>query len=206
MEIIDLGGQSNTFYKISNRTHTGHTKIKKKKKKYRIEEQEEFEDDGSEEDQTWEKIITKTKIKIIKGKKSRGKKVFVSEDEYEEVESEEEEEDEIPGVYSLYLSNELGMVHRTPKPAVCMTWNGNKFKTFDGLIYNRNLHCSHTLVQDYVDGSFSVILRACPPVTDPLCTNALEIFLQTMRYTFDTDGKANFPFLESLLCSFVINF
>lgn len=185
MEIIDLGGSSNTFYKTQNQSvMSGHSKRKKKVKQYI-----KHEDDGEEEDgESYEKIITQTKIKIKKGKKKgKGKgKAYYEEEE----ESEDDYEDmEMPGIYSLYLSNDVNFKIRTPKPAICMTWNGNKIKTFDGIMYDSNLYCSHTLIQDYVDGSFSVILRSCPFDAEGHCSNAIEVFLQDLRYTFDNDGK-----------------
>lgn len=185
MEIIDLGGSSKTFYSAQDQSMmSGHSSRKKKVKQY-VEQEDEEED----EDESYEKIITQTKIKIKKGKKSKGKgkgKTYYEEEE----ESEDDYENmEIPGIYSLYLSNDVNFKIRTPKPAICMTWNGNKVKTFDGLMYDSNLYCSHVLVQDYVDGSFSVILRSCPFDAEIFCSSALEIFLQDLRYTFDNEGK-----------------
>lgn len=180
MEVIPLGGSSKTFYKTMDQTvKTGN--VKKKKKVY-------YNTGGDDEEGSWEKVITKTKIKIKKGKKSKGKSSY-----YETEEDEDGEEIQIPGVYSMYMSNDVDVTYRTPKPAVCMTWNGNKIKTFDGLIYTSNLYCSHTLVQDYLDGSFSIILRACPYGEEYIeCTYALEIFLQSLRYTFDIFGETLF--------------
>lgn len=180
-----MGGTSKTFYSAQDQSMmSGHSSRKKKVKQF-IEHEAEEED----EDESYEKIITQTKIKIKKGKKSKGKgkgKAYYEEEE----ESEDEYENmEIPGIYSLYLSNDVNFKIRTPKPAICMTWNGNKVKTFDGLMYDSNLYCSHILVQDYVDGSFSVILRSCPFNAEISCSNALEIFLQDLRYTFDIDGR-----------------
>lgn len=178
MEIIPLGGTSKTFYKTMDQTVKTGT-IKKKKKVY-------YNTGG--EDEEGSIIITKTKIKIKKGKKNKGKLSY-----YETEEDEDGEEIQMPGVYSMYMSNDVDVTYRTPKPAVCMTWNGNKIKTFDGLIYTSSLYCSHTLVQDYLDGSFSIILRACPYGDEYIdCTYALEIFLQSLRYTFDIFGEAIF--------------
>lgn len=183
MEIIDLGGTSKTFYSAQDQSMMSGRSSRKKKVKKIIQHEAEDED----EDESYEKIITQTKIKIKKGKKGKGKgKAYYEEEE----ESEDEYEDmEIPGIYSLYLSNDVNFKIRTPKPAICMTWNGNKVKTFDGLMYDSNLYCSHILVQDFVDGSFSVILRSCPFDAETLCSNALEVFLQDLRYTFDIDGR-----------------
>lgn len=186
MEIIDLGGTSKTFYSAQDQSMMSGSHSSRKKKVKKVIEQEAEEED---EDESYEKIITQTKIKIKKGKKSKGKgkgKAYYEEEE----ESEDDYENmEIPGIYSLYLSSDVNFKIRTPKPAICMTWNGNKVKTFDGLMYDSNLYCSHILVQDYVDGSFSVILRSCPFDADILCSNGLEIFLQDLRYTFDIEGK-----------------
>lgn len=183
MEVSLIGGTSQTFFKSSNQTiKSGGHKIKKKKKII-------YDQGGDEEDESWEKIITQTKIKIKKGKKSKPKGTEV--EYYESGESDEQGNVDIPGCYSMYMSNQLDITFRTPKPAMCMTWNGNKVKTFDGVMYNASLHCSHTLVQDYVDGSFSVILRACPfsSTNGGVCPYALEIFLQSLQYTFDLDSK-----------------
>lgn len=186
MEIIDLGGTSKTFYSAQDQSMmAGHSSKRKKKKKIVMHEAEEEEE---EEGESYEKIITQTKIKIKKKGKSKGKGKGYYEEEYEEYEDEFENM-EIPGIYSLYLSSDVNYKIRTPKPAICMTWNGNKVKTFDGLMYDSNLYCSHILVQDYVDGSFSVILRSCPFEADISCSNALEVFLQDLRYTFDNEGR-----------------
>lgn len=100
-----------------------------------------------------------------------------------------EEEDEhffeTPGVYSMYMSQDLEIKHRAPKPAICMLWNGNKIKTFDGVTFTHELFCSHVLVQDYRDGTFNVILRSCPYGSTQPCPHALEIFIQTEQFTFE---------------------
>lgn len=101
---------------------------------------------------------------------------------------EDEEFFEAPGVYSLYITQDLEVTFRTPKPAVCMTWNGNKMKTFDGVTYSHDLICSHTLLQDYVDGTFNIILRACPFDSVQPCPHALEVFMQSEQYTFEDGG------------------
>lgn len=80
------------------------------------------------------------------------------------------------------------MTDRTPKPSVCMTWNGNKIKTFDGVIYSHELICSHTLVQDIVDGTFSIVLRSCPVDAIQPCPHALEVFMQNDQFTFEIDS------------------
>lgn len=181
MEVIQIGDSQQTLFNAANQTSYGLRKKIKKKKFHNIDSY----DDGDEDDEDiYEEVITKTKTRIIKGKKKKKHGGF-----YEEEEEEEEEFEQMPGTYSLYLTNEVDVVMRTPKPAVCMTWNGNKVKTFDGLIYNRNLHCSHTLVQDYIDGSFSIVLRACTYDEPAQCSYALEIFMQQNQYTvLNKDG------------------
>jgi von Willebrand factor len=103
---------------------------------------------------------------------------------------EDEEFFEAPGVYSLYTSEDLEVTYKIPRPKTCMTWNGNKIKTFDGVQFTHELICSHTLVQD-IDGTFSIILRACPYESIQPCAHALEIFTQSERFTFEksVDGR-----------------
>lgn len=198
MEIIPLGGTSKTFYQSMNNSSVMKSgSVKKTKKKKKVYYQTGGQDEEGEEDESWEKIITKTKIKIKKGKKkSKPKKMGYYETEEEEEEYEDMEDVQMPGVYSMYMTNDLDVTYRTPKPAICMTWNGNKVKTFDGLTYTSSMYCSHTLVQDYLDGSFSIILRTCPyGSNDSECSYALEIFLQSLRYTFDIFGKRQICFI-----------
>lgn len=86
------------------------------------------------------------------------------------------------------MIQDLEVTYKTPKPSVCMTWNGNKIKTFDGVTYSHELICSHTMVQDIVDGTFSIILRSCPYESIQPCPHALEIFMQNEQFTFESDG------------------
>ncbi|XP_059615285.1 hemocytin [Phlebotomus argentipes] len=107
---------------------------------------------------------------------------------------------QLPGVYNLYISNEVGIVYRQPKPSICMTWNGNKVKTFDGLIYSSPLFCAHTLIHDQVDGSFSVIVRSCPMGSPQPCSHSLVVFLLNMMYTFENvNGSVRFSSPKSVL-------
>lgn len=150
-----------------------------------------------DDEQIWREIVEKIRIMISEGesrKRIGGHSVLDSEidDNYENL--------ILPGVYSLYLQSNVDVVMRTPKPAICMTW-GNKFKTFDGLMYNADLYCSHTLVQDIAEGSFSIILRTCPYTDDSYgggglttidtnvkkCTDALVVISQNTQYTFEND-------------------
>jgi hypothetical protein len=86
------------------------------------------------------------------------------------------------------MVQELDVTYKTPKPSVCMTWNGNKIKTFDGVTYSHELICSHTLVQDIVDATFSVVLRSCSFDATQPCPHALEIFMQNEQFTFEIDS------------------
>lgn len=147
---------------------------------------------GDEEDsgETYKKIITKTEIVVTKKKKKTQEDEY--ENEYEEEyydeeygENEEYREMHEMGVHMLYASNDVMIKHRVPKPATCTTWNGNKIKTFDGLIYNHNLHCSHTLLQDRVDGTFGVVLRACSSSYKEPCSYAIDIMLSDTKYKLE---------------------
>ena len=191
MEVVQGGATMQTYYKTMNRTisssGSSSSTVKKRRKKIR-----KYQVEGDDEDESYEKIITKTKITIKKGKKGKGKS-GEAEYEYEEYEDGGEagnaEYMQMSGVYSMYLSSDVSVKYRTPKPASCMTWNGNKVKTFDGLIYTRNLYCSHTLVQDIVDGTFSVVLHSCPGSGDPWCPHGLEIYMQDVKYALKNDSK-----------------
>lgn len=199
MEIIHGKEQSRSFSTVNRTTIMGGSssgtrrRVKKirKKKIHTIEGDEEEEEDGGE---SYEKIITKTKIVVKKGKKKvkKPKKGHSSEEyEYEEYEDEEDGENNAYdgmsaiGVQSLYISSGLVVTHRVPKPATCTTWNGNKVKTFDGLIYNHNLYCSHTLLQDRIDGSFSVVLRACSSSYKEPCSHAIDIMISNVKYKLE---------------------
>lgn len=105
----------------------------------------------------------------------------------------------IPGIYSMYISSDVEMTLRQPKKGICMTWNGNKVKTFDGLIYTSSLYCSHTLFHDKVNGLFSVILRNCP-YGEVNCNPALVVFLSNIKYTFENDkGTIKFYTIKAQL-------
>lgn len=204
IELIEDGGTSQTFYKSFNQTFSSGSsgqRIKKIKKKIK---QKEYEIDDSNDEDGYEKVITKTEIKIVKKKKTGGKGRYqVAEgDEYEYEEIEEESGGGgaaayqiFSGAYSLYLSGDVNIKHRTPKSATCMSWNGNKFKTFDGLLYNQPIYCAHTLVQDMIDGTFSVVLKACSidAALGANCPFGLDVYLQNIKYSFDIKSRFLFP-------------
>lgn len=184
--MISTGGSSHTFTNVSEHT-SGKSSTKKTKKRVWKQDEDEDEDEG------FKKIITKVTI-IKKGRKKvkKGRYVEVDENGDEVFEGADQE----AGVFVMYESKEMDIRHRIPKPAVCMTWNGNKVKTFDGVTYTSNLYCAHTLVQDSIDGSFSVILRSCPYNSDDqidgLCKSpALVLFLQSVRYSFEVLGNCS---------------
>lgn len=103
-----------------------------------------------------------------------------------------------PGVFSMYYTQGIDMT-RKPNKGVCMTWNGNKVKTFDGMIYSASLFCSHTLFHDKIDGLFSVILRNCP-YGDTFCNAALIVYLNNVKYTFENDnGQIKFYTVKAQL-------
>lgn len=130
-------------------------------------------EEESEEEEIEEIVVTKKKVK--KPKKTQ---TF-----YDEI-------GEIDGVDVFYSVQGGINVFITPKPTMCITFNGNKVKTFDGLIYNYELYCSHTLLQDFIDGTFKIVLRSCPYGSPQPCPHALEIFLQSDQYTIEkVDGR-----------------
>lgn len=188
VQVIQGNATSHTFYKPYNRTISSSsgkrtTKIRKVKKTKKTGV-DDYDDDGS-----YEKVITKTEIKIRKKKRKKSK--ANDSEEYEEYEVEEEGENAssemlFGATYSMYMVSDVAVKHQTPKSAACMTWCGNKVKTFDGLTYSHNLHCAHTLVQDIRDGSFSVVLKACAEdVAAEQCTFALQLFVGNVGYTLE---------------------
>lgn len=197
MEVISGGGMSQSSYKAHameenySKSSNASAKLKNRKKI-----QHQYDEDYDEEDESYEKIITKTKIKIKtgrKGKRRGGKRRGGESEDDEEFEKEEEESfakrARKVGVYSLYVSGNVTVLHRIPKPASCYTWNGNKVKTFDGLVYTRKLHCSHVLVQDRIDGTFSIILRSCEKGAKQPCPHAIDILLLNDKYSIENKGK-----------------
>lgn len=210
MEVIHGREQSHSFSTVNRTTIMGGSsssgsrrrvkKVRRKKKLNTIEGDEEEEEDSGGE--SYEKIITKTKIVVHKGKKvKKPKKTHASaeyeyeeyEDEYDDGENEAYDGMSAIGVQSLYISSGLMVKHRVPKPATCTTWNGNKVKTFDGLIYTHNLHCSHTLLQDRIDGSFSVVLRACSGSHKEPCSHAIDIMISNVMYKLENTSECHPP-------------
>lgn len=196
VEVI-RGDEQSQSYNLVNRTTTlgGSSGGTKKIKKIRRKGKKKVEAEGDyDEDESYEKIIEKTKIIVKKGRKSKkGKEAY--EDEYEEYEDEVADNEayngmQAIGVHSLYISSGLTIKHRVPKPATCTTWNGNKVKTFDGLIYTHSFRCSHTLLQDKIDGTIGIVLRACPSTVAMIaqqqpCPHALEIMMSNTKYILE---------------------
>lgn len=61
-------------------------------------------------------------------------------------------------------------------------------RTFDGLIYNLTLHCSHLLTQDSYNGNFKVVLSACPAGAKQPCPHVLHIVINKRdEYSFLTE-------------------
>lgn len=151
-----------------------------------------------DDDESYEKKIIKTKVIIQKGRGKNRKGYYVSGDDEDEEEEEDENDGEeteeessgmhtirMIGVRKLYVTNTINVMHRVPKSATCVTWNGRKVKTFDGLVYSHDLYCSHMLLQDRVDGAFSIIVRACPYGSKAFCSHALDIILQATKYSVE---------------------
>lgn len=195
MEIV-RGNELSQSYSTLNRTtiiggsaNGGKRRVKKIRKKGR----KSFELEGEGEDSgSYEKIIKTETVIVKKGRKTKkGKGAYTDDAEYEYEEYEDEENEgfngmQAIGVYSLYISSGLTVKHRVPKAATCTTWNGNKVKTFDGLIYTHNLRCSHTLIQDKIDGTFGIVLRACSNTHQQPCPYALEIMMSNTKYILES--------------------
>ena len=196
MEIVRGNELSQSFATLNRTTIMGGGVIggTRRVKKIRKKGHKSFEVEGEDEDSgSYEKIIKTKTIIVKKGRKTKkGKGSYGDDEEYE---YEYEDEDgasegfngmQAIGVYSLYISSGLTVKHRVPKPATCTTWNGNKVKTFDGLIYTHNLRCSHTLIQDKIDGTFGIVLRACSHTNQQPCPHALEIMMSNTKYILES--------------------
>lgn len=204
MQVIH-GPESFRSVNLVNQTsiHSGNATGRRKVKKIRKKGYNAYSVDGDEDDdESYEEIITKTKITVKKrrkSKKSRGQHKPGDEDEeyeeYEDADSEASNQLHAIGVESLYLSSDLTITHRVPKPATCITWNGNKIKTFDGLVFNANMRCSHTLVKDRSDGTFSIVLRACANNIVEPCPHSIEIMMSNTKYIIE--NLSEFLYIQS---------
>ncbi|XP_031619378.1 hemocytin isoform X2 [Contarinia nasturtii] len=199
VEVIRGNELSHSYSTVNRTTIVGgglYGNRTKKVRKIRKKGLKSFEIEGDgEQSGSYEKIIIKNTKTIIvrKGQKKTQSKGAYEGDEYEYEEYEDEDGGsefysgmQAIGVQSLYISSGLTVKHRVPKPATCTTWNGNKVKTFDGLIYTHNLRCSHTLIQDKIDGSFAIVLRACSNSNQAPCPHALEIMMSNTKYILES--------------------
>lgn len=196
MEVIRGNEHSNTYSTVNRTTLvSGSSGGKKRIRKIHKKGHKSHNIEGDDEDgESFEKIITKTKTKIVYKKRQKAKKtkgVESNEYDYEEYEDDDEGYDKmsIIGVQSMYMSSNLTVTHRVPKSATCTTWNGNKIKTFDGLIFTPNLDCTHTMVKDRIDGTFGVFLQACPSNHPQPCPHTLEILMSNNRYVLGSQSK-----------------
>lgn len=197
MEIVRGNELSQSFTTLNRTTMIGGSATggTRRVKKIRKKGRKTFEVEGEGEDSgSYEKIIKTKTVIVKKGRKTKkGKGAYEDGDEYEYEEYEDEDSGsegfngmQAIGVYSLYISSGLMVKHRIPKPATCTTWNGNKVKTFDGLIYTHNLRCSHTLIQDKIDGTFGIVLKACSNTHQEPCPHALEIMMSNTKYILES--------------------
>lgn len=200
MEVIAGGGISNSKFSMKHveESVSGGKSIEiNKKKGSKKKLVKDFSEDYDEEGESFEKVITKTKITIKKGRKkkkgAKGKGTAADDELDEDYEEQGEFSKSVRqvGVHSLYVSGNVTVRHRVPKPAVCHTWNGNKVKTFDGLIYKRNLYCSHVLVTDRKDGTFTVTLRSCARGATQPCPHAIDITMLGTKYSIEQKSELN---------------
>lgn len=94
------------------------TKLQKPGVRNQSASKAEHQEEEESEEEIEEIVVTKKKVK-----KPKKEQTF-----YDEI-------GEIDGVDVFYSVQGGINVFITPKPTMCITFNGNKFKTFDGLIY-----------------------------------------------------------------------
>lgn len=71
-----------------------------------------------------------------------------------------------------------------PKPGTCFTWGGTHYKTFDGKVFSFDSKCSHVLVRDGVDNTFSIVVQNsqnCQQYSEN-CHKVIKIYLQDKQY------------------------
>uniref|UniRef100_A0AAR5QHC1 Hemocytin n=1 Tax=Dendroctonus ponderosae TaxID=77166 RepID=A0AAR5QHC1_DENPD len=87
---------------------------------------------------------------------------------------------------SGYEAMENNFVDLVPKPGSCYAWGGSHYKTFDGKIYSFESRCSHVLLKDAIDNTFSVLIRNHPDCfkgVDPSkCHKVIKVFVQGKEY------------------------
>ncbi|XP_055377167.1 uncharacterized protein LOC129609258 [Condylostylus longicornis] len=98
-----------------------------------------------------------------------------------------------PGTYSWSMSMTAlaGSSKGKSDEGLCFTWNGMNVKTFDGVTYQSQLLCSHTMIEDSVDGTFKIVLRTCQAgVSDDKCNFALLIYWNDFECVIENvDGQ-----------------
>lgn len=84
---------------------------------------------------------------------------------------------------------------KLPEPKVCFTWGGVHYKTFDGKIVSFESECTHILVQDVRDGTFTIATSNSPGCkTGGSCFRIVKIFVQGRQYVLsqNDDGLPEF--------------
>ncbi|KAJ8945046.1 hypothetical protein NQ318_019042 [Aromia moschata] len=73
---------------------------------------------------------------------------------------------------------------KLPSPGSCFHWGSTHYKTFDGKIYSFESKCSHILVRDGVDNTFSIVTKNHEDCYfDPVhCHTVVMIYLQDKEY------------------------
>lgn len=77
---------------------------------------------------------------------------------------------------------------KLPESGSCFTWSGSHYKTFDGKIYSFDSKCSHTLVRDSLDNTFSIIVLNKCSTSDNYCHRIIRIYLQDKEYILKQAG------------------
>ncbi|KAJ8974052.1 hypothetical protein NQ317_002298, partial [Molorchus minor] len=92
---------------------------------------------------------------------------------------------------------------KLPKPGTCFHWGGTHYKTFDGKVYSFESKCSHILVRDAVDDTFSIVTQNHEDCYfNPIyCHKLVKIYLQDKQYFLkrSPDGQPIFASTKKTL-------
>lgn len=73
---------------------------------------------------------------------------------------------------------------KLPQPGICFAWGGTHYKTFDGKVFSFDSKCSHVLLRDSIDNTFSIVVQNSPSCYEngTNCHKILKIYLDDKKY------------------------
>lgn len=79
---------------------------------------------------------------------------------------------------------------KLPQPGICFAWGGTHYKTFDGKVFSFDSKCSHVLLRDSIDNTFSIVVQNSPSCYEngTNCHKILKIYLDDKKYILYQSG------------------